>query len=447
MSELLPVRTAGADVQRRAAPSTFLTRTAAALSAFRMVFSGYGGGGAGSGYRWPGFLGGLLPGSRRDWAKLAGDVTLNSAAAICLGWIGDNMVEPELRVYKGVQDGRPVPVPGHPLLEFLDQPNPHYDLDTLLCATAISYAAHGNAYWLKIRDQAGDLAEIWFVPHWQIDPRWPSDGSEFISHYEYRVNGEAREVPCGDVVHFRFGIDPANTRLGLGRLRPVMREIVTDNAANSLEAALLLNMGIPSVMIVPADPAVVVTEPAAEKMQNEFAARYSGDRAGKPMIPSVPVKVEKLGLSPDEMAMTAIRNVPESRICGALRISPQVVGLTVGDRSKTFRNYELALRAAYQDCIYPLGRRLARTIKRGVLTEFERDVAGFGVAFDYANVPALREDRTAIYRRNTVGVTGRWMKINEARAAAGFDLDPRDDRYLDGPAPGANDGGMLGGGA
>jgi HK97 family phage portal protein len=404
----------------------FRERWSTGLKAFRMAWTGTGGGSE----RWPALTWGTLPGSRLDYTELAGDVTLNSAVAICLGWIADNIAEPELRVYRGMRDGTPDPIPDHPLARLLETPNPYYDGDTLWAATAISYSAHGNAYWLKVRDQASRLAELWYVPHWQLRPCWPEDGSEFISHYVYRVNGRDIELSPRDVVHFRYGLDPANQRLGLSRLRPVLREIVTDNEASVFMAALLRNMGVPGVLITPAPGTTGIFAGDVEALKEQFRTLFRGELRGEPMVPAMPVRVEKVGLTPEELVLEKVRWTPEARICGALRLPPLVVGLNVGDLTKTYANYGQARKAAYEDCLMPLGRRLARAVRRQVLPELSERWREERVGWDYSQVAALREDLTAVYQRNSVGVRGGWMRVNEARSKAGLPHDPAGDVYL-----------------
>jgi hypothetical protein len=86
-------------------------------------------------------------------------------------------------------------------------------------ATIFAFAITGNAYWLIVRNSYGLPVELWFVPPWMIEPKWPEDGSVFISHYEYNCGDGLgpMQIDFEDVVHFRHGMNPRNTRLGLRR--------------------------------------------------------------------------------------------------------------------------------------------------------------------------------------------------------------------------------------
>lgn len=366
-------------------------------------------------------------GGETDWDALAGDPLENAVVALCLGWIGDNIVEPELRV----RDVHGAPVEGNALEALLGQPNPAYDWDGLFAATAMMYAGHGNAYWLLARDRAKRLREVWWVAPWEIEPRGTPE--KFLTHYVRRVGGGTEELAPEDVLHFKFGVDPRNPRLGLSRLRSVKREIYTDNQAATFMAALLKNMGIAPIMISPKDTEAVITPGDAEALQKGWLERFTGMNRGKPFVPSLAVNVDRLALTPEDLVLDRVRQFPEARICGALRIPALVVGLNVGDQTRTYANYRQARRAAYEDCLMPMARRLARAMRYRLLLEVGMDPERYEVGWDYSGVAALSDDLSDVFRRNNLGVGGRWMTINEARERAGLERDPQGDRYLPDP--------------
>lgn len=374
---------------------------------------------------------GVLPGSPVDYEALAGDVMRNSVVSACAGWIADNVTEPNLTVWTRMPAAAGVteqPDATHPLCELIRNPNPHYDGDALWQATAISYACHGNAYWLKVRGDRGRGAtrELWWVPHWTITPRW-SRAEDFISYYEYSAGGAAEPIKLApsEVVHFRYGIDPDNPRLGMSRVRTVLREVVTDNEAAVYWAAVLRNLGIWGCVISPATEDGELPMGTGEVIRRQIFAQHTGEERGRPLVLTHPVRVDKTALDPGQLLPLELRVVPEARICSAFRIPPSVLSLTAGDRTKAFANYRQARRSAYEDCLMPMARRFAQSVESQMGPEFGL-VRGAGrVGWDWREVAALREELTAIYNRNSVGVAGGWLTVNEARALAG--LPPRAD--------------------
>ncbi len=232
------------------------------------------------------------------------------------------------------------------------------------------------------------------------------------------------------MVHFRTGIDPDDPRLGISPLRPILREIVTDNEASGFMAALLRNMGVPTVLISPANEQDSIGTETARRIREEFGDGTAGENAGTAFVPGFPLKVETLSLTPEAMRLERFRFNPEARIAGALRVPPMVVGLSVGDITRTYSNYGQARKAAYEDCLMPLGRQMAKAAGKRLLPEFDGE-PGEWLGWDYSQVAALGEDQTEIYRRNNLAVLGGWMMRNEARERAGLPRDPQGDVYLD----------------
>lgn len=394
-----------------------LTRLGAAMKAARMQFSGMGGQPyTTSAYPWPSFL----PGTRRDLQQDAGDPWRNSAVSICLNWIADNFPEPETQVVTTSRDGEQQPVPDHPLVALLKRPNPHYDGDALWAATITSYCVSGNAFWLKARAAGvGAPVELWYVPHWQVIPQWPQDGSQFISHYLFRVNGKAdQRLELDDVVHFRFGLDLYNQRSGVARLGPCLSEIVTLNEANTYTRAILSNMGVPGVMISPGTPEDQIPEPERDRIRREWAAKYTGDGRGLPSVAERQVKVEKIAFSPEELALDRLPQRAEATICAALRVPAMVAGLNVGNEQRTYANYGEARRAAYEDCLMPLQARFAGTLDHALLPDLGNPDTE-QVRWDYEHVRALAEDEDAKANRATGLFLGGLVTRNEGRVMVG----------------------------
>lgn len=408
------------------------SRLASALKAFSMTWSGYGGTAYGTSYSgyhgWNNYAG-TLPGTQTDYKAAAGPLDQNPAVSICLNWIADNYVEAELEVRK--TDGKKEPIPSHPLVKLLDRPNPYYDGDTLWATTIRDYCVDGNAYWLKARGLrgAGRPLELWHVPYWQMRPVYPPDGSEYLKGYEYHVDGKWLPVEARDVVHFAFARDYSRGgRVGIGRLTPLAREIFTDNECATYTAALLKNMGMPSFILNPKDSEVEINASSRTDLESMWK-QFTRDGRGKPLIPSVAMTADRIGFSPDEMALDKIRQVPEARICGALRIPAMVVGLSVGENQRTYANLGEARAAAYEECLMPMQSRMAATLLHQLLPDLG-DAEKQVVRYDYSRVRALSEDQDAKAARAYAGYKNGVLMRSEARSALGLESGPEDEVYF-----------------
>lgn len=369
----------------------------------------------------------LLPSTRVDYQAEAGDLTENTAIAACLQWITRTFPEAPIQVKRG--DGATAKaVPHHPLTTLIARPNPYYSGILLWQATLASIIVSGNGYWLKVRSGRGDVVQLWYEPHFTCGPVWPRDGSQFISGYQINRGGTWYPVKSPDVVHFRDGIDPQNTRLGLSRLASALREVYTDNEAANYSATILRNMGIPGLVVSPASSGDQITDPMG--LKRDIMAKTTGDRRGEPLVSGLPIKIERIAWNPSEMDVTKARRIPEERVSALIGIPAVVAGLGVGLDHSTYSNMQEAREAAYESCIVPTQRLLASELDVQLLPDLG-DVANEKVSFDLSQVRALQEDKDALYKRvNAVWTSGLIMR-SEGRAAldSSYLSTPEDDIY------------------
>ena len=375
------------------------------------------------------WMGRRLPGSKLDWKNEAGDLWKNSAVGACLWYLCDTLPEAPVYQYREDADGTAKKMPQTALSQLLSRPNPAYSGSTLLSATILSLKCDGNAYWRIRRNLAGRIVEAWFIPHWCLEPRWESSDS-YIDYYDYYPGAGAAKIKLdpSEVVHFREGLDPENTRKGMSRLRNTLREIVTDNEATTFSASVLRNMGIPGVIIAPKGDAEF-SATLAEKIKTLWREKMTGDKRGEPIILPSEVSVEAPGFTPEQMALDKIRNVPEARICAALRVPAMVVGLSVGDGQRTYSNMAEARELAYEGTIVPLQNALAETIALQLAPQMAGWAAGDSVRFDLSSVRVLQEDQDALFKRLALGYNSGFLKRSDVRTLLGLATDKTDETY------------------
>lgn len=358
------------------------------------------------------------------WTTTAarGDARTNSVCFACVAWMARTFPEAPLRVQQK-KGGDLVPLPDFPMTTLVATPNPHYAGLLLWQATIADWVYDGNAYWGKIRGDAGRPTQLWWLPTGTVEPRWDDDGKTFITHYDYTVGGQTIELAPADVVHFRYGLDPENVRKGLSPLRSVLREVLTDEEAALFSSALLRNVGVPGVVLAPDPTAGQVGPPLTaqevEVVKADFMAKFGGARRGEPLVLGVPMKVSTLSFSPDQMDLGRLRELPEERITAALGIPAMVVGLGAGLSRSTFSNYEESRRAAYESNLIPTQRLFAAELQTQLLGDFG-DPGRLLVDFDLSQVRILQPDVDALWKRLDVGVQGGWVMVDEARERVGL---------------------------
>lgn len=380
----------------------------------------------------------LLARTRIDYKREIGDPATNSIVGAVAGWIARNFPEAPVRIQiEGAPSDSATILPGPTgpgaMLRLLERPNSFYSGVLQWMATVVDYVVSSNAYWFKQRNGSGRVIALWWIPQGMIEPRWPQDDpTVFISHYEYRVNGQIYWIRPQDIVHFRNGIDPLNTRKGLSRLNSLFREIFTDDEAANFTASLLRNLGIPGVVIAPSNTVnggAATVDP--ETVKQTWMDKTSGDRRGEPFVSNIPIDVKSFAFNPQQMQLRELRRVPEERVSAVLGVPAGVAGLGAGLDRNTFSNYGEANKAAYTQGVIPLHRLIAAELEVQLLIEFaDIEKTAYDVFFDWTLATAMQEAAGEIWKRFESAATKGLVTRGAFKRATGQKASPADEVYI-----------------
>jgi HK97 family phage portal protein len=366
----------------------------------------------------------VLPGSHRDWSAQAGDLGLNSIIASAMDWYIRNWPQATAQVMRRVDSQQAEPLEDHPILQLIAEPEPGMVGNLLWGWIVQDYKLFGNAYLRKqrISGPGSQVVALQYIPQDMIRP--VGDGRNPLTHYTYTTDGRSFQLEIADVIHFRYGRDPDDIRLGRSPVQSVLREIATDNTASSSAFGLLANGAMPSIMVGPdaKDSGQIDMSPDdARQIKRSLRENLTGDNAGGIVVMSGPYKVDRVSLTPSELALDSVRRVPEERICSALGINPMVLGLGAGLDRSTYSNYERAQQAAWEDGMVPLLRMVSDTLTVALLPDFPESQEGDFVRFDLANVRALADDRQAEAERAERLYKAGVADLAEAKRIAGLE--------------------------
>lgn len=337
---------------------------------------------------------------------------------------------------------------GHPLAELIRNPNPYHIWEDYCMAGAFSWWADGNWYFQKVRnDITGEILELWYLPHFMVEPRWPGDGGSpevkaekdtdrFLSHYQYDVPGKQPQlIPAQDIVHLKRGVNLANPRKGIGAFDSLITEIYGDKKAAHFAATVLKNMGIVVPLLAPKDPTVTVTPEQAQHIKEQWGQGTTGDNAGRPMINTIALEATKFAFSPQELDLKELRLVPESRVAAVTRYPAAYLQFLVGLQNGTsYASYREAREQAYESVIAPIQNGIARRITQQLLTELD-ETKGAYFYFDTSNVRVLQEDQDSLMKRAATGYLGEILTRADARKMLKLTTAPEDEVYRTAPAP------------
>jgi HK97 family phage portal protein len=368
---------------------------------------------------------------RVNYKREVGSLLDASVVMAPVQWVQRALPEARLVVKSRKRDGSIDMIDDHPMLMLIQTPNPFYADIVLWWGIILSMLTDGNAYLIIVRNGFNQPAELWYIPHWMMEPKWDHKGDEYISYYEYSPGGGTppQKIASEDVVHFRHGINPRNLRKGIAPLDSAIREIFMDNESSAFVSALLKNMGVPGVVISPKGGAMV-PQGDAEATKAWFQQQFGGDNRGKPLVMGAPTDVTPYGFNPQQMNMSESRDVAEERVCALLGIPAAVVGFGSGLQStKVGATMEEMRKLAWHNGVLPIARLIADELQRSLLPLFPK-TQGQIVDWDTDDVRALQEDEDKKTERWNKRLAGGAVTIAEAREAWGLDVDDSHRIYL-----------------
>jgi HK97 family phage portal protein len=372
-----------------------------------------------------------LPGSTKDWARVAGDLGLNGVVASAIDWYVRNYPQATPRYYRPVDSQQAEPVEDHPVLALMAQPDPMI-MGSLFWGWVIQdYKLFGNTYLRKIRSSTrGTVTALQFLPQDMVRP--VGNGVNPLTHYVYTTDGRSFDIPVSDIIHIRYGRDPSDIRIGRAPLTAVLREIATDNTASTTAYGLLANGAMPSLIVGPdaKETSVDMSMDDARQVKRQLHEDLTGDGSGGIVVMTGAYKMDRVSLTPSELALDSVRRVPEERICSALGINPMVLGLGSGLERSTYSNYERAQQAAWEDGMVPLLRTLADAITADLLPEYPETQQGDYVMYDLETVRALADDMQAEAVRAEKLYKAGIIDRAEAKRIAGLEAVPEDEGQL-----------------
>lgn len=380
---------------------------------------------------------GYLTRRRGRDAFLVGDGSTNSIVVAAIGWIGRNFPSAPIRVQVKDSDGKLEVATDdgtRAFLELLETPNGFYDGADLLRAAVVDWWIDGNGYIVKVRDRntGGRVIALWWIPSFLIEPKWPDDGSVFLSHYRYRpsIDVEIR-LEVNDVIHFRNGFDPDNIRKGRSPLKAVLREIYTDEEAASYTSTMLRNLGVPGIVISPGADDVDLEDEDADAIKAQFRDQFTADRRGEPMVIGANAKVDRISFSPAEMNLRELRQIPEERVTAVLGVAAIVAGMGAGLQRSTFANFAEAREASYEENVVPTQGAFGRTFRRSLLPEFVPAPEDHVVDFDLSTVRVLQEDENKKWERAASALKSGGILVSDYNRMVGLPVDEKlHDVYL-----------------
>ncbi len=330
------------------------------------------------------------------------DARRSSSVMAIVNWAMTQGSEPSLNVERRNSDGEWEVVPDHPAMQIIRRPDPDNPKVTYAQMQQVfmeSLVIGGNAYAYKLRSASGRVVGQTAIRGASIAPRVEQG---VLKGYQVSLsNGQTFLAPPEDVIHVMDGQDPLNPFLGRSRMKEAAMSVATDREVQAYMLSVSRSPA-PSVLISPKDTeAVNFGGEQAKEVKDRYTEMSSGNRAGGAIVPTIPMNVERLSYSPDDMALDRIQAYLDAKLAAIFGIPAMVIGLQVGLERSTFTNYAEAREAAVEQFLIPKWRLIAEALTMQLGVDFWGEDPNYRFAFDYENIRALSDDTDALYKRTT----------------------------------------------
>ena len=267
----------------------------------------------------------------------------------------------------------------HPLVDLLANPNPEFDLPTMLALAIYWLDLTGDAYGTKVRNGAGEV--------WQWWPSFPDimeavPGRErMVDSWKYRLGNVSKVLPSEDVIHFRYP-DPSSPYYGLSPLQAAARSIDVDLEASNFQKVTLQNHGVPIGVFTGPDDMV---QEQYEQNRKWISEQSGAEHGREPWISSL--KYQSMGSTPHELDFIETRNMTRVEICSAYAVPLPLVGVY---DDATLANIQTARRIFWMEGLIPVLRKLEGQLNLQLASEYGPDVR---ITYDLSGIEALQEDQ------------------------------------------------------
>jgi HK97 family phage portal protein len=328
----------------------------------------------------------------------------------CVRVISDSIAMLPVDVYRGRGgETQSIPTP-----VWIDQPNVDTDRVAFLVQTIVSLLLRGNAYWLVVRNDGGQITELWTLHPDMVQVEAQGMRKAFRIQGQ-RFDGELVHIPAMLFPGSKVGVDPisaARDAIGLGL------------ATQTFGSKFFAQGAMPSGVIT--SPGIVTPEQAKELAQSWRAAHGGVNRSNLPAVLTGGAAYTPIAITPEQSQFLETRRYNDEQIYRLFGLQHPFTPM--GGSSMTYANTEQlgtdVTRFTFMPWIVRLEGALSRLLPRPQFAKFNLD----------AFLRSALRDRYESYK---TGIETGFLEVNEVRAWE--NLDPMDTPPADPEAPSPDD--------
>ena len=303
-------------------------------------------------------------------------------------------------------------------LRVLDEPWPNGTTGELLARLEQDASIAGNAYVIRDGGRLRRLNPAWvtILLRSEYDPNDPAFAYDVdVAGYAYQPPGGRVKVFMPDeLVHWSPVPDPMGSYRGMSWLTPVIREAMSNQAANRHKQAFFENAATPNLAVK--FPESIKTAEQFEEIRDAMDATHAGaSNAWKTLYLAAGADVQVVGADFKSLDFKSIQGSYETLICTAARVPAVVAGVSEGLSGSSLNagNFAQARRLFIDGWYRPHVRSLCSAMSKLV-----RVPAGAELWYDDTDIGMLREDV-----KDAAEIAGMQASAIRQAIEAGFEPD------------------------
>jgi HK97 family phage portal protein len=259
--------------------------------------------------------------------------------------------------------------------KLLAQPNSEMDTYGFWRWLVSTYEIYGEAYLLKLRDDAGRVIQLLPMHPMRTQIRRSHDGTEWPGAkpgdllYVFTTGVASAGLVTAvadDVIPFKR-YNPDGLMRGFSRLEPLRSTLMNEDSARRAMAAFWRNMGRPSMVL---ESEKALSKNGRDRLSDSFALSHGGSgNVGKALVLEDGVTAKSMQLTAEEMSYIESRKLNREEACAVYDVPPPVVHIL---DNATFSNITEQMRSMYRDTMAPRIVELESILDAHLRPEFGR---------------------------------------------------------------------------
>ncbi len=328
----------------------------------------------------------------------------------CISKISEKVSSVEWKMYRIMNsDGDTEEIATHPALNLLYKPNPFQTKKEFLDTTIINLKTTGDAFWFKVRNSAGQVAELWNLRPDKVTI--VADPVNFIREYRFdKGNGKYAVFAPEDIMHHKY-VDPLSAYTGMSPLMPAQVRVQTEGFATQYQRDFFLNSARPDAIIKNAG--AKMTKEQKSDLREDWTKKYGGvGKSSKIAILGGGLEYQQISISQRDMDYIEGTKLTRDDILIAFKMPKSVIGIT---EDVNRANAETGMYIFLSENIEPEMKRLEEKINEELISP------DFGEEFYMGHVDPTPANREMVLKEYESGISNNYLLINEVRQREGLE--------------------------